>query len=66
VFNKNGENTYKRSWLGYFIDTTDGKETKVDEEQSVIIILISTGYVMEHYKETECSPCCVYTFTKEN
>jgi hypothetical protein len=66
VFDKIGENTYKRSWMGYYIDTTDGKETKVDEEKSVIIILTGTGYIMEHYKGSEGSPCCIYTFTKEN
>ncbi len=66
VYDKIGENSYKRSWMGYYIDTTGGKETKVDEEKSVIIILTPTGYVMEHYQGSEGSPCCIHTFTKEN
>jgi len=66
VYDKIGENTYKRSWMGYYIDTTGGKETKVDEEKSVIIFLTPTGYVMEHYQGSEGSPCCIHTFTKEN
>ena len=64
VFDKIGENTYKRSWMGYYIDTTDGKETKVDEEKSVIIILTDTGHILEHYKGSESSPCCIYTYTQ--
>ena len=66
VFDKIGENTFKRSWMGYYIDTTGGKETKVDEEHSVVIILTNNGYMMEHYKGSEISPCCIYTFTKAN
>jgi hypothetical protein len=66
VYDKIGENSYKRSWMGYYIDTTGGKETKVDEERSVVIILNSNGYTMEHYQGSESSPCCIHTFTKEN
>lgn len=66
VYDKIGENTYKRSWMGYYIDTTGGKETKVDEERSVVIVLNNNGYMMEHYQGSESSPCCVHTFTKEN
>jgi len=66
VYDKIGENTYKRSWMGYYIDMTGGKETKVDEEKSVVIILTNNGYIMEHYSGTESSPCCIHTFTKEN
>ncbi len=66
VYDKIAENTYKRSWMGYYIDTTGGKETKVDEEKSVVIILNNNGYTMEHYSGTESSPCCIHTFTKEN
>ena len=66
IYDKIGENTYKRSWMGYYIDTTDGKETKVDEERSVVIILNNNGYSMEHFQGTESSPCCIHTFTKEN
>ena len=66
VYDKIGDNTYKRSWMGYYIDTTDGKETKIDEEKSVIIILTGNGYIMEHYSGSEGSPCCIHTFTKEN
>jgi len=66
VYDKIGENTYKRSWMGYYIDTTGGKNTQVDEEKSVVIILNNSGYSMEHYSGTESSPCCIHTFTKEN
>jgi len=66
VYNKIGENTFNRSWMGYYIDTTGGKETKVDREESVVIILNNNGYKMEHYSGTESSPCCIHTFTKEN
>lgn len=67
VYEKIGENTYKRSWMGYYIlssgEGEDATETKVDEERSVVIILNDSGYVMEHYQGTSSSPCCFYTFT---
>jgi hypothetical protein len=66
VYDKIGENTYKRSWMGYYINVTDGVETKVDEEKSVVIILNNNGYIMEHYSGTESLPCCTHTFTKTN
>jgi hypothetical protein len=66
VYDQIGENTYKRSWMGYYILVVDGQDTQVDEEKSVVIILTDTGYVMEHYSGTESSPCCIHTFTKEN
>ena len=64
VYEKIGENTYKRSWMGYYILREDGKDTKVDEEQSTVIILTDNGHIMEHYKGSNSSPCCVYTFTQ--
>lgn len=69
VYEKIAENTYKRSWMGYYILTSgegDQKtETKVDEERSAVIIFNDNGYVMEHYQGTSASPCCYHTFTKE-
>ncbi len=64
VFEKIGENTYKRSWMGYYILVVDGKDTQVDEERSAVIILTNDGYLMEHYQGSNSSPCCVYTFTQ--
>jgi hypothetical protein len=66
VFEKIGENTYKKTWMGYYIDTTGGKETKVDEERSAVIILNNNGYILEHYQGSESSPCCIFTYTKQN
>ncbi len=67
VYDKIGENTYKRSWMGYYILTSgegdEATETKVDEERSAVIIFNDTGYVMEHYQGTSSSPCCFHTFT---
>jgi hypothetical protein len=66
VYEKIGENRYKRSWMGYYILTSgegdNMTETKVDEEQSTVIILNNDGYVMEHYKGSDDSPCCYHTF----
>jgi len=64
VYDKIGENTYKRSWMGYYILKVDGKDTTVDEEKSVVITLTDDGYIMEHYSGTESSPCCIHTFTR--
>ncbi len=64
VYDKIGDNTYKRSWMGYYILTVDGKDTEVEEERSVVIILTDNGYVMEHYQGSSASPCCFHTFTK--
>lgn len=67
VYQKIGENTYKRSWMGYYILTSgegdQATETRVDEERSAVIILNDNGYVMEHYQGTSSSPCCFHTFT---
>lgn len=62
VYDKIGPNTYKKSWMGYYILVVDGQDTKVDEEHSVVIILNNNGYVMEHYSGSESSPCCIHTF----
>ncbi len=66
VFEQIGTNTYKKTWMGYYIDTTGGKETKVDEERSAVIILNNDGYILEHYQGSDSSPCCIYTYTIEN
>ncbi len=68
VYDKIAENTYKRSWMGYYILTSgEGEnktETKVDEERSAVIIFNDSGYIMQHYQGASSSPCCVHTFTK--
>lgn len=66
VFEKIGENSFKKTWMSYYIDTTGGKETKVDQEWSVVITLNNNGYTLEHFQGSESSPCCIYTYTKEN
>lgn len=66
VYDKIGENTYKRSWMGYYISVVDGQETRVDEEKSVVVILTDTGYIMEHYSGSEGSACCIHTFSQIN
>jgi hypothetical protein len=67
VYDKIGDNRYRRSWMGYYIlESGEGDnktETKVDEERSVVIILTNDGYVMEHYQGSDSSPCCLHTFT---
>lgn len=69
VYDKIGDNKYQRSYMGYYILTSgEGDqvtETKVEEEQHIVIILTSNGYVMEAYKGSSSSPCCYYTFTIE-
>lgn len=68
VYEKIGENMYKRSWMGYYIlisgEGDQATETRVDEERSVVIIFNDNGYVMEHYQGSSSSPCCFHTFTK--
>lgn len=66
VYDNIGENTFRRSWMGYYILMIDGEETKIDQEQSVVITLNDNGYSMEHYQGAESSPCCIHTFTEEN
>ena len=61
VYDKVGENTYSRSFMGYYI--LDGKE--VDEEKRTVITFTDTGYTMEHYSGDSGSPCCVHTFTSK-
>lgn len=69
VYDKIGENKYQRTFMGYYIITSgegdQATETKVDEEQHVLISLTSNGYVMESYEGSSGSPCCYYTFTIE-
>jgi hypothetical protein len=66
VYEKIGENRYKRTWMGYYIlssgEGDNATETKVEEERSVVIILNDNGYVMEHYQGSSSSPCCFHTF----
>lgn len=67
-FRKINENTFKKSYMGYYIlvDTTVDPqvETRVDEEQHDIIILTKDGFISEHYQGTESSPCCFHTYTR--
>jgi hypothetical protein len=66
VYDKIGDNTYRMSWMGYYLLREEGQEeaTKVEEERSAVIILNENGYVMEHYQGAEPSPCCIHTFTQ--
>ncbi len=68
VFDNIGGNSYKRSWMGYYIlvsgEGENKTETRVEEIQSSVIILTDTGYILENYKGDSGSPCCIYTFTK--
>jgi len=67
VFEKISENTYKRSFMGYYILSSgsgaEATETVVEEEKHVVLILNGTGYVMEHYSGDASSPCCYHTFS---
>lgn len=67
VYNKVAENTYKRSYMGYYIlESGEGDiktSTQVDEERHDIIILTENGFISEHYQGDESSPCCYHTFT---
>jgi len=66
VYEKIGENRYRRSWMGYYIlvsgEGDQQTETRVDEERSAVIIIKDNGYVMEHYQGSSSSPCCFHTF----
>ena len=68
VYEKIAENTYKRTFMGYYILSSgsgdDLAETRVEEERHVVIILNNDGYVMEHYQGEDNSPCCFHTFTR--
>jgi len=65
-FVKVGPNTYKRSYMGYYIlvDSETGEETRVDEERHDVIILTEDGFISEYYQGTEGSPCCFHTYTR--
>lgn len=67
VYEKIGENTYKRTFMGSYIlvegSGAQATETVVEEEKHVVIILTDTGYVMEHYSGSSSDPCCYHTFT---
>ena len=60
-YTKTGENTYSRSFMGYYI--LDGEE--VDEQKQVVITFTDTGYTMEHFSGDLSSPCCIHTFTNK-
>jgi hypothetical protein len=67
MYDKIGENTYKRSWMGYYIlQSGSGLQvtsTVVEEEKHVVIILTEGGYAVEHYSGESSSPCCIHQFT---
>ncbi len=67
VYDKIGESTYKRSWMGYYIlqngTGAQATDTKVDEEQHTVLIFNSSGYIMESYQGSSDTPCCYYTNT---
>ena len=67
VYNKIDENTYKRSYMGYYIlvsgEGNQKTETKVDEERHDVIIITPDGFISEHYQGSDASPCCYHTFT---
>jgi hypothetical protein len=68
TFDKIGDNTFRRSWMGYYILVSgegDNKtETQVEEARSSVVILTQDGYIMENYQGDSGSPCCINTFTK--
>jgi hypothetical protein len=68
VYEKIGENTYKRSWMGYYILSSGSgdnvTETEVEEERSSVIIFNDSGYIMEQYQGSSSSPCCFHTFAQ--
>jgi DNA-binding response OmpR family regulator len=57
---------HKEAMLLKLFMKNEGEEeyTKVDEEQRDILKITDDGFVLEHYKGTESSPCCYHTFTK--
>ena len=68
VYEKIGENTYKRTFMGYYILSSgsgaQATETVVEEERHSVIILNDQGYIMEQYQGADSSPCCYHTFTR--
>ncbi|HSM25366.1 MAG TPA: hypothetical protein VK856_10925 [Anaerolineaceae bacterium] len=69
LYDKIAENTYKRSFMGYYIlESGEGENktsTQVDEERHTVIKITDEGFILENYQGDEGSPCCYYTFTKE-
>ncbi|MBE0688093.1 MAG: hypothetical protein IH585_19020 [Anaerolineaceae bacterium] len=69
VYNKIADNTYKRSYMGYYIlQSGEGEnitQTQVDEERHDLIIITNDGFISEHYQGDEGSPCCYHTFTTQ-
>ena len=67
VYDKISENTYKRSYMGYYIlQSGEGEnitQTQVDEERHDVIIVTKDGFISEHYQGDEGSPCCYHTFS---
>ena len=67
VYDKIAENTYKRTYMGYYLNVSGEGEnkitTQIDEERHDIIILTEDGFISEHYQGDESSPCCYHTFT---
>lgn len=67
VYDKIAENTYKRTYMGYYLNVSGEGENKVttqiDEERHDIIILTEDGFISEHYQGDESSACCYHTFT---
>ncbi|NLC12802.1 MAG: hypothetical protein GX768_01975 [Chloroflexi bacterium] len=68
VFEKIGTNSYRRSWMGYYIlvsgEGDNQTETQVEESRSSVITLTENGYIMENFQGDSGSPCCINTFTK--
>jgi hypothetical protein len=64
-FAKVGANTYKRDFMGYYIDVNPetGEETRVDEERHEVIILTDNGFIREYYHGSESDPCCYHFYT---
>lgn len=67
VYNKIGENTYKREYMGYYIlsfpDEPGRADEKIDQLQTSIITFNSNGYVLDSYQGTEMDHCCLNTMT---
>ena len=67
VFEKIGTNSYRRSWMGYYIlvsgEGDNQTETQVEESRSSVITLTENGYIMENFQGDRVH-CCINTFTK--
>jgi hypothetical protein len=67
VYDKIDDNTYKRTWMGYYIlqngSGAQATSITVDEERHTVLIFSSTGYRMESYQGSSETPCCYYTNT---